>query len=131
MATQIPKYTGTIPNRATDTPKEFADNVYAYQVYLNDALLKADTAISECIGYVNATESYKNYALKYRNDAQNSASGAASDRSRAENAANRAEAVVIPSEATYSLEDLENALNNLLTYQVAQAAQISILKQGA
>ena len=131
MAIQIPKYLGSIPNRSADTPEEFANNVYAYQVYLDEALPKTDAAISECSGYVGETESYKNAALEYRNDTQSSASMAASDRIRAEEAANRAEAVVIPTEATYSLADLENALNSLLTVQVAQAAQISILKQGA
>ena len=63
------------------------------------------------------TLEYKNKALNYK--------------VAAEDAANRAEAVVIPTETTYSLNDLESALNSLLTYQVAQAAQISILKQGA
>ncbi len=134
----VNEYTGNIPNRVSDTPTQFADNIYSYQVWIdvavkdiNNVVKDMNTLISETNGYANSAYNYKNETLKYRNDAQNSASGAASDRSRAENAANRAEAVVIPTEATYSLVDLESALNNLLTYQVAQAAQISILKQGA
>ena len=131
----IGEYQGSVPNRSTDTPQEFADNVYNYQVWINSAVgdinnlvSQLNKATSDVQGYTNTAYTYKQEALTYRNDAQNSASGAASDRSRAEDAANRAEAVVIPTEATYSLADLEGALNNLLTYQVAQAAQISILK---
>jgi len=66
--------------------------------------------------------------LEYRNDTQNFRSDALSARDRAESAATRAEAVVIPEEATYSLDSLESALNSLLTTNVAQQAQISILR---
>ena len=138
ITVSIGEYQGIVPNRANDTPQQFADNVYTYQLWINNAvgdinalIPQLNKATSEVQGYTNSAYAYKNEALTYRNDAQNSASGAASDRSRAESAANRAEAVVIPTEATYSLADLESALNNLLTYQVAQAAQISILTQGA
>ena len=81
--------------------------------------------------FKNSAYSYMNTTLSYRNDANNYKSLAYGYKVAAEDAANRAESVVIPTEATYSLNDLESALNSLLTYQVAQAAQISILKQGA
>ena len=47
MATYIPQYTGLIPNRATDTPQGFADNVYNYQVYLNSAIPAMNDGIRE------------------------------------------------------------------------------------
>ena len=136
ITTTIGEYTGTIPNRATDTPQEFADNVYNYQLWIdsatrdmNNLVPQINDATSATQSYLNTTENYKNETLTYRNDAQNSASISTSNRTRAEDAANRAEAVVIPEEATYSLADLENALNGLLTKQVAQQAQLNLLKQ--
>jgi len=47
MATNIPQYTGSIPNRANDTPQEFADNVYNYQLYINDAIPAMNDGIEE------------------------------------------------------------------------------------
>jgi hypothetical protein len=47
---------------------------------------------------------------------------------RAETAAKKAESIVVPTNATYSVESIEIALNALLTQLVAQQAQISILK---
>jgi hypothetical protein len=66
--------------------------------------------------------------LSYKNAAENAKNAAYGYKVAAENAANKAEAVVIPTEATYSLNDLEVALNGLLTQIVAQQTQIIILK---
>ena len=92
---------------------------------------QVNTTKNEMESFKNSAYSYMNTTLGYRNDANNYQSLAYGYKVAAEDAANRAEAVVIPTETTYSLNDLESALNSLLTYQVAQAAQISILKQGA
>ena len=47
MATYIPQYTGAVPNRAADTPQEFANNVYSYQVYLDSAIPAMNDGIRE------------------------------------------------------------------------------------
>jgi len=45
----ITQYTGTIPNKATQTPTQFADNVYPFHVYYNDDFIPETTSFSESL----------------------------------------------------------------------------------
>ena len=104
-----------------------ADATYVWTTIL-PVIKSMNTAIAYFNSDVRDTNDAKNTTLEYRNDTQNFRSESLSARDRAESAANRAEAVIIPDGATYSFDDLESALNGLLTTSVAQQAQISILK---
>jgi len=134
-----------IPNPSTQSPSQFESTTTAFlnsdlPTFITQANVLSDDLTGkwdETHTFRNNAESFKNSAysymgttLGYRNDALNYKNVAYGYKTDAENAANRAEAVVIPSEATYSLDDLEVALNGLLTQVVAQQAQISIITQG-
>jgi len=124
-----------IPNPNTQSPTVFNSKTTAFlnndlPTFISQANTLSDDLIDKWSNvnyWTGLAEGYKNSALSYRNDASNSKNLAYGYKVSAESAANRAEAVVIPDEATYSLDDLEVALNGLLTQTVAQQAQISII----
>jgi len=87
-------------------------NVFADEA--NDLRNEVNTLRNDTKTYRDDSLSYKNMAYGYKVDA--------------ETAANSIKSYVVPTEATYSLNDLEVALNGLLTQIVAQQAQIAILK---
>jgi len=85
MATSLTPYTGNIPDRATDTPIEFADNVFAYQTWLdennipefnisidsiNDDVITINGYKNTTFGYMNTTEDFKDETLGYRNETE-------------------------------------------------------------
>jgi len=67
MATQLTVYSGIVPNRASDSPTDFANNVFNYQTWINNFVPSFNTSIdsintdlSTMNGYVNTTLGYKN-----------------------------------------------------------------------
>ena len=70
ITNNIGEYQGNIPNRATDTPQEFADNVYNYQVWIDGA----SKDINDVIPQMNALSSDVNdQAIVATNSANNAA----------------------------------------------------------
>jgi len=77
MATQTITYSGIVPNRAADSPTNFATNVYDYQVWINNFVPSFNTAIDSIntdlttmSGYVSTTLGYKNTTESLKNQTQ-------------------------------------------------------------
>lgn len=86
-------YSGSLPDRANDTPTAFADNVFDYQIWidasfvteLNTELDWINTQLTTMVGYRDTTEGYMNTTFgymntteTYKNDAETAANSAAS-----------------------------------------------------
>ena len=84
--------------------------------------------MQDTLSFRNTTKVYRDETLLYRNDAQNAKNSAETAEARAESAANRAESVVIPTEATYNEQTIDDMWEYLLTDIVYNQLQISINK---
>jgi len=77
MAIQVIEYTGTVPNREGDSPTDFANNVYTYQVWINNFVPSFNASVDSINadvttinGYVSTTLGYKNDTKALRDEAQ-------------------------------------------------------------
>ena len=117
----LPIVAGRDDNDFIQTAGKFLNQLPDWSGYLNNWASQANHLRDEVNGFKDNTYSYMTTTLNYKNTAR-------AYRDEAVSAANSIKSYVIPTESTYSLEDLETALNGLLTQIVAQQAQIAILK---
>lgn len=80
MATnQLTVYGGSLPDKANNTPLDFANNVFAYQTWINSTFVpefnsrvtSLNTDIETVNGYMTTTQGYMDLALQHKNDAEN------------------------------------------------------------
>ena len=132
-----------IPNPKTQSPSEFEQKTTNFlnsdlPTFINQANELSDdltnkwnethTFRNDAESFKNSTYSYMNTALSYKNNAENAKNLAYGYKVDAQSAANRAEAVVIPTEATYALADMNAYLDEILRVQTAQQVAISVLQ---
>lgn len=108
MAVQIPAYSGSVPNRQTDTKEEFAQNIYDMFVWTSDSFTPNFNQASLIVND-NAIKAYNNAI-----DAKKSADSAENNRvlclaysNDALSARDEIKGYVIPTDATYDPQTID------------------------
>lgn len=69
MASQIPQYTGSMPDRKNDSPENWAQNVYSFIVWIGNVFISAfNTAADEVEINRSTVASDKATVLSYKNE---------------------------------------------------------------
>jgi hypothetical protein len=128
----VTPYGGTIPNKATQTPTQFADAVYPFHLYYNATfvpqLQTTTQAIDQTVVVMNGIQTQTSVnasnASASATLANNYASEAYSSKISAEtaysNTVSLLSTLVIPAEATYSYEEIDEKIaSGVLIYGMA------------
>ena len=107
MAIQVIEYTGTVPNREGDSPTDFANNIYNYQVWINNFVPSFNSSVDSINADVTTINSAKTIVVNAQIEAENARNDAVSARNDAVSAKDEIEGYVIPSDATYSPDTIK------------------------
>jgi len=116
----ITEYTGEVPNRQSDTPIAFAQNVYEYQLWI-DAHFTPESKLmasqmnelrDEVNDYNISAKSSKDVAGAYATDALTYKNEAQLYRNEALAAKESIDGYLLPTEATYSPATIDNKIQN-------------------
>ncbi len=126
-----------IPNPNTQSPDEFEEKTTVFlnndlPTFINEAndLAEDLTGKWSNVNYwTNQANDWKNETLSYKNDAENAKNTAYGYKVEAVNAANNIQNYVIPSETTYSTNEIDAQLSETARVQVAQQIILAYLQQ--
>ena len=114
----ITEYTGDVPNRQSDTPIAFADNVYNYQTWINEHFTPESLIMASQMNSVAQTVNQDALQVSIsKTETNNAKNEAISARDEAVLAKDEIKGYVIPTEATYSpttikaIADMAETLN--------------------
>ena len=129
-------YEEIIPNKATQTREEFANNVYPFMVWWNDSNVpqlqtlgqqinsmtnEANSTVVDMNSIKSSVDSYKTSTYNYMNTTEGY-------KDEALGAKNDILGYVIPNGTAYSVEQVDENLNTTLTIMVENSYLLSLVK---
>ena len=116
MAIQVIEYTGTVPNREGDSPTDFANNVYNYQVWINNFVPSFNSSVDSINADVTTINNAKNEAVNAQIASETARDESVSAKDTAVAKASEIQSYVIPSNATYDASTIDTKIYDSVPY---------------